>query len=187
MANMFVDWGIDGKGITPKVGTAYITGGSQLGEGVGTRWFAISSFSWGARRLVSMDIGNGRNRDQGMVSMNEITFSREVDRASEYLLSRMYVPGYKGDDVNIIVTKPDREGKGTRAYLQVQLHDARIIDYCITVTEEDKPVESLAATYNKIIILHWNEEIGGELEKGGTVGYDLLTARSTSHAEVAGG
>lgn len=182
MANMFINW----EGLKPNVGTAYITGGSKVTEGVGTRWFSIFSLSWGAARLVPMDIGNGKNRDQGMVSMDAITFSREFDRASEYLLSRMYVPG-NGDNVTIVVTKPDREGKGTQISLQIQLQNARVVDYCINATDGDTPIENLTVAYNKIVFKRWNEEVGGQLKAGGTVGYDLLTAKSTSHAKVASG
>ncbi|MET4696020.1 type VI secretion system tube protein Hcp [Endozoicomonas lisbonensis] len=183
MANMFITWGQ----LQPKVGTASITGGDKITQGVDPHQFPIFTLSWGATRLVTMDIGNGRNRDHGMISMDEVTFSREMDRASEYLLSRMFVPGYKGDLVSILVTKPDREGKGNQTYLQIQLQQARIVEYCINITDGGKPVENLAATYNKIFIQHWHEDVGGELKEGGEVGYDLLTAKVISHAKVDSG
>ena len=183
MANMFIVWGK----FRHKAGTVSITGGDRITQGVDPRQFPIFSLSWGATRKVTMDIGNGMNRDQGMATMKEITFSREMDRASEYLLSRLYVPGSKGDLVNILVTDPDRQGKGAVVYLQIQLQGARLVDYCFNMTEGDKPIESLAAIYTKIIFQHWNEDIGGDLKPGCEVGFDLPTAVSTSHADVVNG
>ncbi|MCW7556164.1 type VI secretion system tube protein Hcp [Endozoicomonas gorgoniicola] len=183
MANMFIVWGK----FQHKAGTVSITGGDRITQGVDPRQFPIFSLNWGATREVTMDVGDGRNRDKGMSSMKKLTFSREMDRASEYLISRMYVPGHKGDLVNILVTKPDREGKGAVVYLQIQLQGARLVDYCLNLTEGDKPIENLAAIYNKIIFQHWNEDVGGNLEPGCEVGFDLLTGVSTSHADVVNG
>ena len=176
MANMFMKLGdLECKGSA----TAVYTGG----EGVGDKgWFAISTLSWEAKRSVSMDIGNGMNRDSGMVGMSHVTVTREMDGASENLLSRMYVPGDDGDTVDVIVTKPDRAGKGHAVYLQIQLTNARIVNYDLSVADGTTPFENVSLAYSEINVKHWNEGEGGKLEAGGDVSFDLKKGTSPSHS-----
>ncbi len=176
MANMYMKLGeAQSKGDA----TSAYTGGDNVGE---KGWFAIRSFSWGATRSVTMDIGNGMNRDSGMVAMNEVTVSKELDGASENILSHLYVPGDEGDTVDIIVTKPDRSGEGAQIYLQIQLTFARIVNYSLSASDGATPFETLAVAYSKVKVKHWNEAEGGKLEPGGDVTYDLPTGKAESHS-----
>ena len=176
MANMYMKLG---EAASKGDATAQYTGGDSVG---GKGWFAIRSFNWGAARSVSMDIGNGMNRDSGMVAMSEITVSKEMDGSSENILSRMYVPGDAGDTVDIIVTKPDRAGQGAQVYLQLQLTNARIVNYSLSASDGATPFESVALAYSKVKVKHWNEGEGGKLEPGGDVTYDLPTGKAESHS-----
>lgn len=178
MANMFMKV----FGLQPHGSTGRHTGGANIDEGVGRGWITLRSLSWEADRSVSMDIGNGMNRDSGMTSMSEITLTKELDGASEYILSRLYVPGNDGDTINIIVTKPDRAGKGGVIYLQIQLENARITNYSVSAVDGLIPLESLAMAYSSIGIRYWSEDEGGKLDQGGRVHYDLPTGRPTEHA-----
>ncbi|MCL6271439.1 type VI secretion system tube protein Hcp [Sansalvadorimonas sp. 2012CJ34-2] len=176
MANMYMKIGThDGKGDA----TAKYAGDAGVSEG---GWFAIRSFNWGAARSVGMDIGNGMNRDAGMVAMSEISVSKEMDGASENILSRMYVPGEQGDEVQIIVTKPARTGQGAEVYLQITLTNARIVNYSLSASDGATPFENLALAYSKMAVKHWHEEEGGNLVAGGDVTYDLPTGVAESHA-----
>ncbi|WP_062268598.1 Hcp family type VI secretion system effector [Endozoicomonas arenosclerae] len=176
MANMYMKLGdAQSKGEA----TAEYSGGDNVG---GKGWFAIRSFSWGATRAVTMDIGNGMNRDSGMIAMNEITVSKELDGASENILSHLYVPGDEGDTIDIIVTKPDRSGQGAQVYLQIQLTHGRIVNYSLSASDGATPFESLAVAYSKVKVKHWNEGEGGKLEPGGDVTYDLPTGKAESHS-----
>ena len=164
--------------------TALFTGG----DNVGTKgFFCIRSLSWGASRSVSMDIGNGMNRDSGMVAMGEMTVTKELDGASENILSRMYVPGDEGDIVDIIVTKRDIGGKGSMVYLQFQLTNGRIVNYSLSAADGAIPFESFALAYSKVRFKHWNEAPGGKLAAGGDVTYDLPTGVAESYAKPGGG
>ncbi|MET4695659.1 Hcp family type VI secretion system effector [Endozoicomonas lisbonensis] len=181
MANMFMKLG---KNKIKGGATSLYTGGDKTSK---SGWFAIRSLSWRASRSVSMDIGNGMNRDSGMVAMSEITFTKEMDGASEVLLSRMYVPGKDGDTVDIIITKPDRSGQGAEVYLHLQLSNARIVDINLNIADGATPFECYALAYSKILLKHWNETAGGMLEAGGDVTYDLPTGKAESHADVETG
>ncbi|WP_461538328.1 Hcp family type VI secretion system effector [Spongorhabdus nitratireducens] len=176
MANMYMKIGEhDGKGDA----TAKYTGDASVSE---TGWFAIRSFNWGAARSVSMDIGNGMNRDAGMVAMSEISVAKELDGASENILSRMYVPGEAGDTVEIIVTKPARTGQGAEVYLQITLEHARIVNYSMSASDGATPFENIALAYSKVKIKHWHEAEGGDLTAGGDVTYDLPSGVAESHS-----
>ena len=180
MANMFMKLGSHPvKGSA----TALVSGGDNVGK---KGWFAIRSLSWHASRSVSMDIGNGMNRDSGMVAMSEIMLTKEMDGASEVILSRMYVPGKEGDTIDVIITKPDRSGEGVEVYLHLTAEQARIVDYNLSIADGAAPFESLAVAYNNVTIKHWYEDTGGKLVAGGDVTYDLPTGKAVSHA-IKGG
>ena len=177
MANMYMKLGTH----TIKGGaTASYTGDPGVTSSGG--WFAIRSLSWHAARSVTMDIGNGMNKDTGMSGMSEMVFTKEMDGASEVLLSRMYVPGKEGDTVDVIITKPDRQGKGQVIYLLVEMENGRIVDYSISVADGSTPFESLALAYSKIKFKHWNEDQGGNLDAGGDVTFDIGSGQALSHA-----
>ena len=176
MANMYMK-----IGSTESTGDATAAYSGDAGVSAGG-WFAIRSFNWGAARSVTMDIGNGMNRDAGMVAMSEISVSKEMDGASENILSRMYVPGEAGDEVQIIVTKPARTGQGQEVYLQLTLEHARVVNYSLSASDGATPFESLALAYSKVTVKRWNEEEGGNLVAGGDVTYDLPTGTAESHS-----
>ena len=176
MAHMYMKIGdTESKGDA----TAEYTGDAGVSA---TGWFAIHSFNWGASRSVSMDIGNGMNRDAGIVAMSEMTVSKEMDGASENILSRMYVPGEKGDKVQIIVTKPARSGQGAEVYLHITLDHARIVNYSLGGSDGATPSESISVAYSKVTIKRWNEDEGGKMVAGGDVTYDLPTGKAESHS-----
>ncbi len=176
MANMYMKIGShDSKGDA----TQAYSGDANVSAG---GWFAIRSFNWGAARSVTMDIGNGMNRDSGMVAMSEISVSKEMDGASENILSRLYVPGEAGDEVQIIVTKPARTGEGAEVYLQITLQHARIVNYSISASDGATPFENLSLAYSKVTFKRWNEDEGGKMVAGGDVTYDLPTGKAESHS-----
>ncbi|CAH8207551.1 Hcp1 family type VI secretion system effector [Vibrio aestuarianus] len=143
-------------------------------------WFAISSYSWGAVRNVSMDIGNANNADSGMVAMSEVNVAKQVDGASEDLLSFLFSPGKEGKTVEIAFTKPKSDGQGTDVYFQVKLEKARLVSYNVSGSDGSQPYESLSFSYVEISQKHHYEKDGGELQSGGVVTYDLPTGKMTS-------
>ena len=176
MANMFMKLGDRVKNGS----TAIVQGGSKKMGPKG--WFSIRSLSWHGSRNIPMNTGDGFNWDTGELSLSELMLTKEMCGASEVLLSRLYVPGTKGDPVDIIITKPDRTGQGVVVYLHVQVSHARIVDYNISIADGATPFESLALAYSRIGVKHWNEDEGGELQAGGDVTFDLATGQAMSHA-----
>ncbi|GAA5647403.1 MULTISPECIES: Hcp family type VI secretion system effector [Vibrio] len=172
MASIFMR--IDGT--TPK--------GAATVEKIGGKdgFFAIGNVSWGAVRGVGIDVGNANNADQGMVALGEINISRACDGASPYLTTFLYAPGAEGKTVEIVMTKPNREGSGADPYLILTLTAARMASYNMTGSDGALPNEAFSLTYTKISKAYYIEAEGGKIEKGPEVGFDATTAKVTSTA-----
>ncbi|MGF1844782.1 MULTISPECIES: type VI secretion system tube protein Hcp [Vibrio] len=162
-----------------------VTGGATIKdvkalEGKDDGWFAISSYSWGGVRNVAMDIGNSNNADSGMVAMSEVNVSKQVDGASEDLLSYLFNPGKEGRTVEVAFTKPQNDGQGADVYFQVMLKNARLVSYNVSGSDGSQPYESLALSYIEISQKHNYEKEGGEMVSGGLVTYSLPLGKMTS-------
>ncbi|ELR67270.1 Putative protein ImpD [Photobacterium marinum] len=155
----------------------------QTEQGKKEGWFAIKSYSWGGVRNVAMDIGNGNNADSGMVALSEVNVSKEVDGASEDLLSFLFNPGKEGRTVEIAFTKPSSDGQGADVYFQVMLKNARLVSYNVSGSDGSQPYESLSLSYVDISQKHHYEKEGGEMVSGGIVTYNLPTGKMTSGAK----
>ncbi|OAN17819.1 hypothetical protein A3K86_02550 [Photobacterium jeanii] len=146
-------------------------------------WFALNSYSWGAVRQVAMDIGNGNNADSGMVAMSEVNITKEVDGASEDLLSFLFNPGAEGKDVDIVFTKPARDGSGAEIYFQVGLKKARLVSYNVSGSDGSQPFESIALSYIQLDQKHKHEADGGKMVDGGLVSYHVPQGKLLSGAK----
>lgn len=149
-----------------------VKGGATVEGLEGKGWFAISSYGWGGARNVAMDIGNGSNADSGMVALGEVSVSKQVDGATENLLSFLFNPGKEGKTVEIGFTKPDADGSGAILYFQVKLENARLVSYHINGSEGALPYESLSLSYVEISQKH-NYVEDGKVTPGGLVTYNL--------------
>ncbi|GLO63052.1 hypothetical protein MACH09_35600 [Vibrio sp. MACH09] len=160
-----------------------VKGGATV-EGLdGTGWFALSSYSWGGVRNVAMDIGNGNNADSGMVAMSEVNIAKQVDGASEDLLSFLFNPGKEGKTVEIAFTKPEPTGQGAIVYFQIKLSNARLVSYNVSGSDGAQPYESAALSYVEISQKHNYELEGGEVKDGGIVTYNVPQAKLLSGAK----
>ncbi|MDA9556443.1 type VI secretion system tube protein Hcp [Vibrio sp.] len=166
---------IDGQKIASGAATVEKIGGKD-------GFFAIGSISWGAVRGVGIDVGNANNADQGMVALGEVNITRVCDGASPYLTTFLYAPGAEGKKIEIVMTKPNREGSGADPYLIVTLESARMASYNMTGSDGSLPSESMSLTYTKISKAYYNENDAGKIEKGPEVGFDATTAKITSSA-----
>lgn len=163
-------------GVDPK-------GAATIGDIGGKKgFFAIDSASWGAVRGVGVDVGNANNADQGMVALGEVNISRRSDGASPHLTTMLFAPGPEGKTVEILMTKPSREGNGADPYMILTLEKSRISNYNVMGNDGSLPSESLALTYTTLSIVYYREADGGKIEKGDTIKYDVTTAKLESKA-----
>ncbi|WP_114785775.1 Hcp family type VI secretion system effector [Vibrio tetraodonis] len=175
MASIFMK--IDGNTVPKGAATIEKIGGKD-------GFFAIDSFSWNAVRGVGIDVGNANNADQGMVALGEVNITRSCDGASPYITSFLYAPGPKGNKVEIVMTKPNREGNGADPYLILTLEAARISSYNLAGSDGSLPNESFSLTYTIINMVYYVEDEGGKIEKGPEVGFDTTKAEVTSTAKA---
>ncbi|MFY2508617.1 type VI secretion system tube protein Hcp [Vibrio pectenicida] len=172
MASIFMR--IDGT--TPK--------GAATVEKIGGKdgFFAIDTVTWNAVRGVGIDVGNANNSDQGMVALGEINVTRGCDGATPHLTTFLYAPGAEGKTIEIVMTKPNREGSGADPYLILTLNAARMSSYNMAGSDGSLPNESFSLTYTEISKAYYIEGEGGKIEKGPEVGFDATTAKVTSTA-----
>lgn len=147
-------------------------------------FFALDSSSWSAMRNVSVDIGNADNSDGGMVALGEFQCSKPFDGASPYITTFLFAPGEKGKKVEIVFTKPNREGKGLIPYLVVTLENARISNYSVSGSDGTQPSENFAMTYSTIAQTYYVESEGGKVDKAAEVAFDTTSAEITSQADL---
>ena len=145
-------------------------------------FFAIESVTWGANRGVAVDVGNANNADRGMVSLDAINISRTSDGATPHLATFLFAPGAEGKTIEILLTKPSRDGAGADPYLAITLEKARISNYLISGAEGSLPVESFSLTYTTLSNVYYQESDGGKIEKGATVKFDCTTGKLVSKA-----
>ena len=146
-------------------------------------FFAIETVSWGAVRGVGIDVGNANNMDQGMVALGEVALNRECDGASPYLTTFLYVPTSEGKLVEVLLTKPERNGNGADPYLIISLKEARISNYEMSVSNGSLPQESFNLIYTEISKSYYIEGQNGEIKKGPEVAFNTTTAKVISAAK----
>ncbi|MCF1427722.1 MAG: type VI secretion system tube protein Hcp [Shewanella sp.] len=149
-------------------------------------FFAIDTVNWGAVRGVDINVGDANNADQGMVALGEVNITRGCDGASAYLTSFLYKPGSEGKTIEIIMTKPNREGLGADPYLILTLTSARIASYNFGAYDGQLPKESFSLTYTEIAKKYYVENEKGAIKKASEVGFNTSTAKITSTAITGG-
>jgi len=116
--------------------------------------------------------------------LGEINCSKSVDGATPYLTTFLYKPGSEGKTVEIVFTKPDREGSGLEHYLVFTLTNARLASYSISGSDGSQPSESFSMTYTKIEQAYRFEDAGGKITDADKVTYDTKSAKMTSGAKL---
>ena len=166
-------------------GNDTITGSATVTDIGGKKgFFALDSMTWSAMRNVTVDIGNSDNNDGGMVALGEVQCSKQLDGASPFLTTFLFSPGEKGKKIELVFTKPNREGKGLVPYLILTLESARMSSYSIAGSDGSQPSENFSMTYTTIAYTYYNEEDGGKIAKAAEVAFDTQTAEITSQADL---
>ena len=153
-------------------------------EDIGGRsgWFAIGEMSKAVSRDISVSVGSAANSDSGQTFMSPISVSRNADGATPYLMTYLHKPGPEGFTVNIVSTKPDREGDGQVVTCLWTLTHSRISSHSLHMTEAGA-TESITFVYTMDRYEDWYENEKGEIVRGQTVEFDLSKAKLTSAAK----
>lgn len=149
-------------------------------------YMAVKSYSWGASRNVGMEVGNMNNRASGIGEMKGITVTRELDGATNALLTSVFkFDNTTGKKMTFIFVRPKSDGSGNDIYYKVELTDARICSYKLTGETDGKPEEELGIVYTKISITHNSEDALGVIQKGAATVFDVPTGVLEAGADLA--
>jgi len=173
MASIFMR--IDGLNSIKGAATVENIGGKQ-------GFFAIDNVSWSADRGVGINVGNANNADKGMAALGQVQVRRSSDGATPHLTSFLFSPGADGKTIEIVMTKPSREGSGMDPYLVLTLEKSRMSHYNISCDDGELPYEEFDLTYTTISKVYYQETDSGKIEKGDTVKFDTTTAQLESKA-----
>ncbi len=148
-------------------------------------FMAINSYSWETSRNIGMDVGNVNNRSAGIGTMSGITITRELDGATNALLTSVFkFDNIKGKKMTFIFVRPKADGSGADIYYQVELEGARIASYHLVGKNDSKPHEEIGIVYNKISITHNSADALGIIKKGAATVFDVPTGVLEAGADL---
>jgi len=166
-------------GITSMKGTSTL-------ENIGGKegFFAINGMSWSADRSMVINIGNANNSDTGGIHLSPVMINRSSDGASPYLTTFLFAPGADGQTIEIVCTKPNRDGEGMDPYLIITLEGARVANYSVDCSDGSLPEENFALVYTTVSQVYYHEDANGTIAKGDTVKFDCPLGKAVSKAKL---
>jgi type VI secretion system secreted protein Hcp len=114
------------------------------------KWIELHSAQMGVSRHISMQTGQGANREPSVPSLSEIVVTKDLDCASAPLL-RQSLDG-KGKKVSIHFCKTDKDK--FEAFLEWELESALLTSFSTSASGGEsgsKPMESLSIAFQNII------------------------------------
>ena len=75
------------------------------------------------------------NSDQGMFALGEVNITRDLIWRYSTSTTFLYAPGSEGKTIEVVMTKPNREGSGADPYLIVTMKTARMSSYNMAQTD----------------------------------------------------
>jgi type VI secretion system secreted protein Hcp len=130
----------------------------------------LHSWSWGASNPTSI---SGSGMSAGKVSMSDLAFTKNVDKASPALL-RLCVNGDHVDEATLFCAK-STGGMNPEDFLHIVLKEVYVSSFQVGGSHgEDVGTESVSLTYGQIEYGYKVQQKGGSLADAGTVKYDLI-------------
>ncbi len=112
-------------------------------------WIPVSSLDFGVRRNISIQPGQGNNRETSMPKVGEFILSKPIDKSSPVLLKASCCGVLSSQAVLHACHSDD----GLQEYLQYILHDALISHYDISgvsVNKDDEIYEKLHISFSRV-------------------------------------
>lgn len=139
-----------------------------------TDWIELSSLSWGSGRAISMEAGNGSNREASRPSFSEVTVHKENDVSSAYLFHEAAVGTDRRAPAEIHITTLNSTGHAA-AYLELLLTDPLLSQFSLSGGADQQPRETVSISYTKFEerVIRFDNGIPGPVN---SAWYDLKTA-----------
>jgi type VI secretion system secreted protein Hcp len=128
----------------------------------------ILSWSWGMSNTGSGHVGGGSGT--GKVSVQDLSFTKNVDRATSLLIGRC-ASGTHIKEGFLYARKAG--GDKPLEYLKIEMRDILVSSYQIGGSEE-RPVEQVSLNFSKVIVYYQPQKKDGSAD-GGTIdtGWDI--------------
>jgi type VI secretion system Hcp family effector len=137
-------------------------------------WIACDSFKSGTQRNMDMSTGQGKNRPSDPAELDEIHLDMMMHKASP----KVFLMSVLGETrkATIHVTRAG-DLSGSDNYLEIELHDAHVTEYSVTVAGEDSglPWESICLNFTKIHQTYKPNKADGKPGAPVRVSYNLAT------------
>jgi type VI secretion system secreted protein Hcp len=128
----------------------------------------VLSFSWGETQTGSHATGGGGGA--GKVQMQDMHFSKHVDKASPSLLLAC-ADGTHLKSVELVCRKA---GKEQQEYLKYKLSDVLISSYQVSGSQGDVvPTDQISMNFSKIEVEYKEQKADGTLGAPAKAGWDL--------------
>lgn len=134
-------------------------------------WMKIKTFTYGAKRNVSMETGNLSNREPGKPEISRIAITREADR-SVAALFQAAVKGTAGVEVAIVAV-----ATGGKVLWEIKLANAILSGYTPYAHADEAPLEGLTLSYSRTEITCTGQDASGKVCGPQRVAYDVKAGR----------
>lgn len=139
-----------------------------------TNWITVDSFQLGVGRAISLS-GTGVDRDTSTPSFSEATISKSTDISSTELFAQATY-GKKLCDKAQVKWLQTSGTDAAQCYLEYELHEPIVSSYSMSSGGE-RPSESLAINFTKIVMKFTQFKDGGETVQADPKGWDLKTGK----------
>jgi type VI secretion system secreted protein Hcp len=129
----------------------------------------IMSWSWGASNTGSAASGGGMAT--GKVAMNDINFTKKLDKASSKLIL-FCANGKHIPTADFAMRKSTGDG-GQKEYLKIKLSDVMVSSYQIGDSGDEIPNETISINFGKIQFEYFEQDNKGTLTSAGQAGWDV--------------
>lgn len=134
----------------------------------------VLSWAWGVSQSGTVGGGAGGGAGVGKVSLQALTFTHRIDRASP-LLMKACAKGERIKDARVTVRKA---GQGQQEYLVISMSDVLVTSVSTSVDAEAGVTgESVVLTFGKVDLEYRPQKPDGSLDTGVHFSYDLKSQK----------
>jgi type VI secretion system secreted protein Hcp len=135
----------------------------------------LLAWSWAQTQTGSASSGGGMGA--GKVEMHDITFTKQVDKATPKLISSCA----KGDHIPKAEMVMRKAGGEQKEYLKINLEDVMVSSYSTSGSGGgDTPTENISLTFGKITVEYFEQDNKGTMTSAGKAGWDVKANKAVA-------